>query len=106
MKEIVESNNGILTWDNYCHQYGSPTPTTQRAINYKQANYTVAAVTAYVFQERPSFVWRYLENEDTVVISVPRDPEALLPVKALVLYLLMLVNLVYRFPLFFRLWIK
>lgn len=81
---IVENNDGILTWDNYCHQYGSPTPSVSRDINYKQANYTVVAVTAYNFTVRPSFVWRYLDNVNTVVVSVPRDPAALLPVKPLV----------------------
>jgi len=54
--EIVEKNDGILTWDNYCHWYGSPTPTASTAINYKQANYTVVAVTVYNFTVRPSFV--------------------------------------------------
>jgi hypothetical protein len=84
--EMIENNNGILTWDNYCHWYGSPTPSAGSTINYKQANYTVVAVTAYTFLERPSFVWRYLDNVNTVVVSVPRDPAALLPVKALVSY--------------------
>ena len=81
---MVEKNDGILTWDNYCHQYGSPTPSVSRDINYKQANYTVVAVTAYNFLVRPSFVWRYLDNINTVVVSVPRDPAALLPVQPLV----------------------
>jgi len=56
--EIVETNSGILTWDNYCHQYGSPTPSVSREINYKQANYTVVAVTAYNFAVRPVAVSR------------------------------------------------
>ncbi len=63
-----------------------PTPSAAREINYKQANYTVVAVTAYNFYVRPSFVWRYLGNVNTVVVSVPRDPAALLPVKPLVNY--------------------
>ena len=76
---LVKSNGGILTWDNYCHYYGSPTPST-RPFNYQAANYTVVAISQYQFQERPSFVWRYLENIDTVVTSIPLDPLALLPV--------------------------
>jgi hypothetical protein len=84
VRAMVEGNDGILTWDNYCHQYGSPTPSIKRAINYKQANYTVVAVTAYNFEIRPSFVWRYLGDINTVVVSVPRDPADLLPVKPLV----------------------
>ncbi len=40
----------------------------------------VVAVSEYQFVERPSFVWRYLENIDTVVTSIPLDPLALLPV--------------------------
>ena len=57
----------------------SPTPST-RPFNYQAANYTVVAISQYQFQERPSFVWRYLENIDTVVTSIPLDPLALLPV--------------------------
>ena len=83
MQEIIENNNGILTWDNYCHQYGSPLPNADRPINYKQANYTVVAATSYNFAVRPSFVWRYLEDVHTVVLSVPQD-SALLPAKPLV----------------------
>jgi hypothetical protein len=84
IQEMVENNDGIITWDNYCHQYGSPTPSASRDINYKQANYTVVAVTAYNFHVRPSFVWRYLDDINTCVVSVPRDPAALLPAKPLV----------------------
>ncbi len=77
--QLVKSNSGILTFDNYCHYYGSPTPST-RPVNYLAANYTVVAISEYQFLERPSFVWRYLENIDTVVTSIPLDPKALLPV--------------------------
>lgn len=77
--QLVKSNGGILTWDNYCHYYGSPTPSTH-PFNYQAANYTVVAISEYQFQERPSFVWRYLEDIDTVVTFIPLDPMALLPV--------------------------
>ncbi len=75
--DLLKSNSGILTFDNYCHYYGSPTPST-RPFNYLGANYTVVAISEYQFLERPSFVWRYLENIDTVVTSIPLDPKALL----------------------------
>jgi len=81
--KLVQNNSGILTWDNYCHVYGSPTPTIN-PINYKTANYTVVAISEYQFIERPKFRWRYLDNIDTVVTSIPLDPLDLLPVKDLV----------------------
>ncbi len=46
--ETVENNDGIVTWYNYCHQYGSPTPSAAREISYKQANYTVVADTTFM----------------------------------------------------------
>jgi hypothetical protein len=77
VRRMIKSNEGILTFDNYCHVYGSPTLSLDRTTAYEKANYTVVALCKYDFKERPSFRWKQVD-EKTAWASLPRDPTDLL----------------------------
>ena len=68
VQQMVQDNDCIVTWDNYCHVWGSPT-LKMRDTSYLKANYTVVAVSAYDFKERPRFCWTYVGDEDTEITS-------------------------------------
>ena len=90
VKKMIRTNQCILTWDNYCHVYGSPILSADRDVPYAKANYTVVAVSAYEFTERPSFCWRWLDKK-IAVASIPRDITDLEPFKVKVKRLLVLL---------------
>ena len=71
VEEKVQSNSGIITWDNYCHVYSSGNLDVKRDSSYVKANYTVVALSSYVFRERPSFLW-LLVDDGTAVASLPQ----------------------------------
>jgi hypothetical protein len=70
--QMVRTNGGIVTWDNYCHAFGSPSLASSRDSSYIKANYTVAALCAYEFKKRPSFLWAMID-EKVALASIPRD---------------------------------
>jgi hypothetical protein len=74
----VNANTGVLTFDNYCHAYGSPTLSVDRKGSYIKANYTVVAVSKYVSVEPIDVKFRYIAPEMLCVASMPRDPQDLL----------------------------
>jgi hypothetical protein len=78
--DMVRNNRGILTFDNYCHVYGSSNLSVNRETAYTKANYTVVAVAAYEFTERPLFCWRWFDQK-TAWSSIPRDITDLAPCK-------------------------
>ena len=71
VNEMAQSNHGIMTLDNYCHVYGSGNINLARDSSYSKCNYTVVAVSAYDFAQRPSFKWTFLGDPDTLVASLP-----------------------------------
>src|ERR1044072_8080441 len=58
--EMVTCNGAIVTWDNFCHTYNSPSLSARRSSNL-QANFTVVGLNRYEFKQRPAFVFTYVE---------------------------------------------
>ena len=59
----------------------------KRDSSYTKANYTVVALSSYVFRERPSFLW-LLVDDGTAVASLPQSVTDLLAFKEQVRFLL------------------
>ena len=78
VERCVNANTGVLTFDNYCHAYGSPTLSFKRKGSYIKANYTVVAVSKYVSVEPIDVKFRYVPLEMLCVACMPRDPQDLL----------------------------
>jgi hypothetical protein len=76
VRNKVTNNEGVVTWDNYCHVYGSPTLSTSRTTGYQKANFTVVGHCRNDFKKRPIFCWKTV---DDIWASLPRNPADLMP---------------------------
>jgi len=72
VEKMVQDNNGILAFDNWCHIYSSPHLSTERDTAYIKANFTVVGVSQYQFLIRPVFAWRWVDQK-VAVASLPRS---------------------------------
>src|SRR6185503_9770114 len=62
VEKMVQDNNGILAFDNWCHIYSSPHLSTERDTAYIKANFAVVGVSQYQFLIRPVFAWRWVDQ--------------------------------------------